>query len=219
MGGFSRLRRLLHSSRRTPLGVALLLAMLAAASAWAGQWDRVKYVVDGDTVELRELGRTRLIGIDTPEVQSPYREEGFMGEEASQFARKLLAGREVRVAFEGARRDRYDRLLAYLYLADGRLFNLLILEEGLAYFEPRYEFQMAERFQEAERAARLGGKGIWSRRPGSAGFHGNTRSRVYHAPGCRHYECSHCRRTLASHPDAAEAGYRPHYQCIRSPDW
>jgi micrococcal nuclease len=89
-----------------------------ARSGAAGTADTIVRVTDGDTIVLTGLGRTRLIGIDTPEVY--FRRECF-GQEASSFMKRLLpAGTRVRYRFDVERRDRYGRALAYVW--KGRMF-------------------------------------------------------------------------------------------------
>ena len=77
----------------------------------------VTRVVDGDTVELGGLGKVRLIGVDAPEV---YGGAECYGREASGFAKRQLDGRRVRYTVGRDPRDRYGRLLAYVWLEDGR---------------------------------------------------------------------------------------------------
>ncbi|MEA2349191.1 MAG: micrococcal nuclease [Thermoleophilaceae bacterium] len=128
---------------------------------------RVQRVVDGDTVRLAGLGSVRLIGVDTPEVYGGTVE--CFGPEASAFAKSLLRrGAEVRYRVGTEARDRYGRLLAYVWLRDGRLFNRMLVERGYAVtltIPPND--QLAPRFAAAERSARDGHAGMW-RRPGCA---------------------------------------------------
>jgi micrococcal nuclease len=99
------------------------------AAAAAGRFDAtIQRVVDGDTVTLAPGGRARLIGVDTPEVYG--RPECF-GREASAFVTRRLAGRRVTVFVGTEPRDRYGRLLVYLY-AGGRLFNDELVRKGYA---------------------------------------------------------------------------------------
>ncbi|HKP90312.1 MAG TPA: thermonuclease family protein [Thermoleophilaceae bacterium] len=127
----------------------------------------VQRVVDGDTVRLAGLGSVRLIGIDTPEVYGG-RVECF-GPEASAFARSVLrGGTRVRYRVGAEPRDRYGRLLAYVWLPDGRLFNAMLAERGYATtltIPPNDD--LAPRFRAAERRARAHRRGMW-RRPGCA---------------------------------------------------
>jgi micrococcal nuclease len=146
------------------LAVLLSAALLAGCASDDGGGGRaiavVERVTDGDTVRLVGLGRVRLIGIDTPEVFGGVE---CYGREASAFAKRVLRpGRRVRYRLGIEERDRYGRLLAYVWLADGRLFNLLLAERGYATpltIPPNVEF--ADRFVAAARRARRAGRGLW----------------------------------------------------------
>jgi micrococcal nuclease len=92
---------------------------LGTESSVAG---RVVRVVDGDTVRVRLRDHTetvRYIGVDTPETVKPGVPVQCYGERASAFNRRLVAGRHVELRFGRERRDRYGRLLAYVYV-EGR---------------------------------------------------------------------------------------------------
>jgi micrococcal nuclease len=152
---------------------ALLAAFFVTRSADDGfpRFDgasaaRVQRVVDGDTVRLAGLGSVRLIGVNTPEV---YGRVQCYGPEASAFAKSVLrpgAGVRYRVGREP--RDRYGRLLAYVWLGDGRLFNRMLVERGYATtFTIPPNDQLAPRFRAAESQARTARAGMW-RRPGCA---------------------------------------------------
>jgi micrococcal nuclease len=98
---------------------------------------RVVEVVDGDTIDVEVAGSTehvRLIGIDTPETKDPRTPVECFGAEASARTAELLPpGTEVRLVSDVEERDRYDRLLAYVYRADDGLFvNLALAREGYA---------------------------------------------------------------------------------------
>jgi micrococcal nuclease len=98
---------------------------------------RIVEVVDGDTVDVQVGGRTehvRLIGIDTPETKDPRTPVECFGAEASARTAELLPpGTEVRLVSDAEERDRYDRLLAYVYRVDDGLFvNLALAREGYA---------------------------------------------------------------------------------------
>ncbi|MGI8793182.1 MAG: thermonuclease family protein [Acidimicrobiales bacterium] len=125
-------------------------------------------VVDGDTVVVR-LGAgdesVRLIGIDTPETHGRGGLRECFGQEASNRTKALLPpGTRVRLVRDAELRDRYDRLLAYIYRADDDLFvNLTLAEEGYAAaytFPPNVAH--ANKFVEAAAAARSSGRGLWS---------------------------------------------------------
>jgi micrococcal nuclease len=166
------------TSRRTlvPWLVAAALALAFAVSRSAGggafpSFDgapaaRVERVVDGDTVRLAGLGSVRLIGVNTPEV---YGRVQCFGPEASAFAKSILRpGMQVRYRVGTEAHDRYGRLLAYVWLTDGRLFNRMLAERGYAVtltIPPND--QLAPSFRTAEGRARRGRLGMW-RRPGCA---------------------------------------------------
>jgi micrococcal nuclease len=95
---------------------------------------RVREVVDGDTIVVRLRGSdetVRLLGIDTPETKDPRKPVQCFGEEASRRTAELLpVGTAVRLVGDVEDRDRYDRLLAYVYRADDDLFVNLELVRG-----------------------------------------------------------------------------------------
>jgi endonuclease YncB( thermonuclease family) len=123
----------------------------------------VTRVVDGDTIEISPsvegLSTVRLIGVDTPETHGgtqPY------GPEASDFTRQHLEGKEVSLELDVEKVDPYGRLLAYVYLPDGEMFNETLVEEGyaqVATFPPNVKY--VDRFLEAQREARTANRGLW----------------------------------------------------------
>ena len=119
-------------------------------------------VTDGDTVVLSGLGRSRLIGIDTPEV---YGRPGCFGREASAFTKHLLQpGDRVRYRVGREPRDRYQRSLIFLWLDDGRFVNELLLNGGYAVpltIPPNDDY--AARFNTLASRAEQRRKGLWSR--------------------------------------------------------
>jgi micrococcal nuclease len=121
----------------------------------------VDRVTDGDTVRLSGLGRTRLIGVDTPEV---YGGVQCYGREASAFTKRVLKpGTRVRYQLGPEPRDRYGRALAYVWLADGRFFNVMLAEQGYAKpltIPPNVDH--ADEFRAAARRARKAGRGLWA---------------------------------------------------------
>lgn len=138
------------------------------ASADASALYRVTRVIDGDTIaiDMNGVGVTvRLIGLDTPETVDPRRPVQCFGEEASRKAEEILAGRSVRLEMDGAQSayDKYGRLLAYVFLEDGTLFNQLIIEEGYGHeytYNLPYKYQ--SEFKQAETKAREQKKGLWA---------------------------------------------------------
>jgi micrococcal nuclease len=95
----------------------------------------VQRVTDGDTFVATVEGRKeriRVIGVDTPETVAPNRPVEPYGKQASAFAKRHLTGATVRLAGDAEPRDRYGRMLAYVWLADGTFWNALLVAEGYA---------------------------------------------------------------------------------------
>ena len=87
-----------------------------------------------------------------------------VGLEASAYAKKVLAGRDVHVVLSPKRsRGKYWRLLAYMFLErGGRMFNEMLLKEGYAYADLRFEHHYYDRFKRIEKRARKAGVGLWA---------------------------------------------------------
>lgn len=126
---------------------------------------RVIRIVDGDTVVVLIDGRedrVRYIGVDTPETVAPDEPVGCFGHRASEFNESLVENERVRLVFDDERRDRYDRLLAYVYVGD--LFvNAELVRRGLARtleIAPNTDF--AELLDRLEQQAAEGGRGLWT---------------------------------------------------------
>jgi len=116
-------------------------------------------VVDGDTIEIEGGERVRYIGIDTPE--STIEHECF-GSEASRRNAELVGGKVVQLERDVSERDRFDRLLRYIWL-DGVLINEVLVREGYAVsstYPPDVKYQ--DRFLAAQAEARNAGAGLWS---------------------------------------------------------
>lgn len=130
---------------------------------------RVIKVVDGDTMDLdladvdRPTTRVRLWGVDTPEVAHGGEPEMHFGPEAKAFAERTLAGREVHVVLNPERtRDKYGRLLAYLFLdRGGEIFNAKLIAEGFGYADWRFDHPYKDEFEAAERRAQRAELGLW----------------------------------------------------------
>jgi micrococcal nuclease len=126
--------------------------------------------VDGDTLRVRideappgleSLETIRMIGVDTPETVHPRREVEFFGREASEFTRQRLLGKSVFLAFDWDLRDRYGRLLAYIYDSGGDCHNAALIREGYAHAYTAYAFQFMDEFRALEQEARRQRRGLW----------------------------------------------------------
>ena len=170
------------STRRTRgstallLFAALLLALVveprlpneyltALVNATPGQY-RVVEVYDGDTIAVESAGRieaVRLIGVDTPEAHDPRKPVQCFSAEATDYSRKKLLGQFVRLEadFINANRDKYDRLLRYVYLPTGELHNQNLIEQGYGFAYTIFPFQKLLSFYRAEVAASQATAGLW----------------------------------------------------------
>jgi micrococcal nuclease len=123
-------------------------------------------VTDGDTIVLDGGERVRLIGVDTPELHDPRKPVQPFAREAKAFTQKRVGGRRVKLEYDQTRLDRFGRTLAYVFLEDGTLLNLRIIEEGYGFAYTKYPFRddYMERFRQAEREARDRNRGLWAAR-------------------------------------------------------
>jgi len=128
----------------------------------------VTAVVDGDTIKVDIDGTIeaiRLIGIDTPETVDPRKPVQCFGKEASARTKELLLGKRVTLEADESQseRDKYERLLRYVIMEDGRNFNLLMIEEGYAH-EYTYDsnpYRYQSQFREAQIRAQKIRIGMW----------------------------------------------------------
>lgn len=131
-----------------------------------GEWVLVTSVTDGDTIGVGRGWRyqkVRLIGVDTPETVHPGKPVEPFGSEAADFTQRKLGGQRVHLAFEPhSQYDRYDRLLAYVFLADGAFLNAELIKQGYARVIAPSPFRYYEEFKHYEREAKAAGLGIWS---------------------------------------------------------
>ena len=150
--------------------LALLPLLLAppASAAPGGLPATVVSVVDGDTIHVRiadRLEKVRYIGMNTPEVHHPRKGEEPGGREASEVNRQLVAGKQVRLELDVQERDRYGRLLAYVWVGD-TMVNAELVRRGYAQvmtIPPNVRYQ--ELLVKLQREAREAGRGLWSLAP------------------------------------------------------
>ncbi|MBI4032391.1 thermonuclease family protein [Candidatus Berkelbacteria bacterium] len=193
----------------------------------------VTKIVDGDTIELESGERVRYIGIDTPESTT---EHECYGEEAKARNRELVEGQRVTLVADVEDRDKYGRLLRYVWV-DETFINLALAEEGFATqltIPPNVAH--ADEFRTAVTQAREQGNGLWSGCPigeqnesssrsrtdydetipqakttdcpADKPIKGNAQSMIYHVPGGDFYAKTKPEACFASEADALAAGYR-----------
>ncbi len=125
-------------------------------------WHLVTRVIDGDTIEIETGDRVRYIGMNTPETVDPERPIECFGKEASAYNHKLVAGKKVRLVSDVTDKDKYGRLLRYVYLEDGTFVNLKLVEDGYAnVMTIPPNVAKAEEFRKAEQSARDAALGLW----------------------------------------------------------
>lgn len=137
----------------------------------------VERVIDGDTIvilrhkTLNLLETARLIGLDTPETVHPTKAVEYFGKEASNFAKALLDGKKVILSYDWDSRDKYNRVLTYVWLPTtykgetyNILFNLASISSGYGFAYTSFAFNeyYMEIFIESERQARINSIGLWA---------------------------------------------------------
>jgi len=118
-------------------------------------------VVDGDTIVLRNGEKVRLIGVDTPETKHPSKPVEYYGKEATAFTNKMVGGKVVTLKYDVQQRDKYGRLLAYVYLMDGTFLNAEIIKQGYGHVYTKAPFKYLEQFRQYEQEAREAKRGLW----------------------------------------------------------
>jgi micrococcal nuclease len=149
----------------------VIVALLAAffnppePGVISGDFDFVQRVVDGDTLVLGTGERVRLLGVNTPETKHPKKQVEFFGKEASEFTRRMVEGKLVRLELDplAGKVDKYSRTLAYVFLEDGTHLNAEIIRKGYGFAInaiPPLKYQNELRRLEGE--AREQRRGLWA---------------------------------------------------------
>ncbi|AVX40773.1 micrococcal nuclease (plasmid) [Carboxydocella thermautotrophica] len=170
---------------------------------------KVLSVIDGDTIQVNLNGveeKVRLIGVNTPETHHPSKPVEPYGPEAEKFTRSQLTGKQVYLEKDVQERDKYGRLLAYVWLEKpvnksekeirAKLFNAKLLIDGYAQvmtIPPNVKY--SDLFVKLQREARENNRGLWGieiNNSSSAAqkiaedyFVGSIKSNKYHYPDCR----------------------------------
>ncbi len=127
------------------------------------EWHQVQRVIDGDTILISSGETLRYIGINTPETVDPRKPVEYFGKEAAEFNQKLVEKKKVRLELDVQERDKYGRLLAYVYLEDGTFVNAELVKNGsarVATYPPNVKYQ--DLFLKLERSARENNRGLWN---------------------------------------------------------
>ena len=167
--------------RPTPAMVAgcLLVLLLVIRNRWpahpasAGfgefrveQQVNVARVIDGDTIEVADGRRIRLLGIDAPEVGFDGSEPQFWSHQSTDWLTDQIAGERVTLKIGQSEFDRYGRTLAWIYTSDGRLVNAESMRFGMSRLLPEFGLpaSLETILRQAEAEARVARRGVWSKR-------------------------------------------------------
>lgn len=158
--------------------MGFMLLITAAESGWLGGVSKdlqqnqpglysVNHFVDGDTITVDMNGSVetiRMIGVDTPETHRPNTPVQCYGPQAAEFTKNLIGGSKVRLQADplDTNRDRYGRLLRYVYLPDGRLVESELIKNGYGFAYTLFPFQKKAEFAGQMQAAQNARTGLWS---------------------------------------------------------
>jgi len=210
----------MRKSRRYILIIALILLLVLVRfvgeigpERTAGERFMVARVIDGDTVELTDGEKVRLLGIDTPERGDPFYDS------ARVILESLVAGRALEAEYAKRRRDSYGRILAFLF-ADTTFVNAALLRSGLAtvyLFEDNMgDRERVEKLLAAQNEAALAGRGVWSLKVPPEKYYVAKRGALrFHRPFCRQAAKFKPGETIRfeSRLEAFQAGYSPCRNC------
>jgi len=171
-------------------------------------------VIDGDTVELKGGDRLRLLGIDTPEKGER------LHDEAANLLEKLARGKKASIEFAKTRRDRYGRLLGFLYVDDTIFANRLIIDSGLGYLylfdDQELNLPQVAELLLAQRKAVENERGLWGiERENEDYYVTSSDSHRFHRPGCKSISelAEDRRRVFETRNDALFEGLSPCRNC------
>lgn len=127
---------------------------------------KVTSVVDGDTIRVLIDGKTqtvRLLAIDTPETKDPRKAVQCFGESASQKMAELVKDKFVKLENDTTQpdKDKYQRLLRYVYLEDGTNVNAEMVKQGFAFAYTRFPTAQLDQMRAYEKEARENNRGLW----------------------------------------------------------
>jgi len=127
----------------------------------------IAHFVDGDTIAVDMDGHeetVRFIGVDTPETHKPNTPVQCYGPDAAAYTKSLIGSNKVRLQADNldTNRDRYGRLLRYIYLPDGTLVQDRLVSEGYAFAYTQFPFEKKQQMVDEQQQAKMAGKGLWS---------------------------------------------------------
>jgi micrococcal nuclease len=190
----------------------------AVESSSAQTWHTVRWVNDGDTIVLDTGQRVRYIGINSPEIAHEDQKAQPYGYQAKSYNKNLIGSQKVRLEYDTDRRDRYGRVLAYVYSKDRNFINLRLLEVGLAFYLYRKpNLKYGEILLKAQQDAMASGIGLWHNWSEKKKIYlGNRNSKRFHISSCKYAGKINAKNKIqfSSKWDAFYQGYAPSKKCI-----
>lgn len=183
-----RLVRSLFGRKKMPLWAVLIVALFLGAQymGWipGGPTDTsvqqathestgaqpgtysINHFVDGDTIAVNMNGKTetiRMIGVDTPETHKPHTPVQCYGPAAAAYTKQIIGSGSVRLEADSqsTNRDRYNRLLRYVYTSDGKLVEAELIKNGYGFAYTQFPFGKSDEFVQLQTDAKAGNKGLW----------------------------------------------------------
>ncbi len=204
-----------------------------------GDLVKIIRVIDGDTIEIQGGDKVRYIGVDTPETIDPRKPVQCFGIEAFNKNKELVEGKMAQLEKDITERDKYGRLLRYVWVGDV-FINLELIKQGFAYsysYPPDIKYQ--DLFIKAQQEAREAKRGLWGTCPVAAPakaqapvlqennfndscvIKGNISAsgeKIYHLPGCGSYEKTKIdgargEKWFCAESEALVAGWRKALNC------
>ena len=163
-----------------------LYVLLSGWPSFAHEWFSVKWVNDGDTIVLADGRNVRYIGINAPEIDHGSQKAEPYGYKAKNHNKKMVLSTMIRLEIDKERYDQYGRLLAYIFLKDGKFVNKAMIEQGYAYLLPRRpNVRYNKVLLQSQRNAMSAKHGIWRNwKEKESGYLGSRRSKRFHYKTC-----------------------------------
>lgn len=174
--------------------VVVVIIVVATQSGWLGSSAKtasrfqpglysVRQFVDGDTIVVDMNGSPetiRFIGVDTPETHKPNTPVQCYGMEAAAYTKSLIGDSRVRLQADSldTNRDRYGRLLRYIYLPDGTLVDEVLVQRGYGFAYLSFPFEKAAQFAADQASAQRAKVGLWGACHPTANQYGGYTSNV-----------------------------------------
>ncbi|HET9850748.1 MAG TPA: thermonuclease family protein [Candidatus Saccharimonadales bacterium] len=159
--------------------ILLLILIVITQSGWLASPARtvnqsqpgfysISHFIDGDTIAVNMNGQIetiRMIGVDTPETHRPNTPVQCFGPEAASYTKSLIGDNRVRLQADplDTNRDRYGRLLRYVYLPDGTMVEDKLISQGYGFAYLDFPFSQKARFASEQSAAQVKRAGLWGK--------------------------------------------------------